>query len=362
MKVFVLGAGAVGCYLGGRLALAGHEVTLIGRPSLLEATQSVGLLIHDDRVMSVAPAVTLSWDEACAVSGSPDMVFATVKAFDVDALAATLAAAGGTFPVVAWQNGVGSEERLAAALGAERVISATLTASVSMPRPGMVQVNTPGRGVAVAPVLDAQPGGAGVPGTPGTQLAGELTRIFREAGVRVTEAPDHRSLKWSKLCLNILLNASCAILDRTPGEVAGDPLVYHMERAAFAEATAVMSALGARPVHLPGYSLSLVRAVLLHAPAWAGRAAFARLGGSGRGSKLPSLLGDLRRGRRQTEVGYLNGAVATWGERVGIDAPVNKGLARLVTELAAGEADPAEYRGNPRALWWYLHNAARRPA
>ncbi len=353
MNVIVLGAGAVGCYLGGRLALAGHKVTLVGRAPLVEATRGVGLLLHEDDVRSVPAAVTSSWEEALDVSGSPDVVFATVKAFDVPAVAALLAEAHGGFPVVAWQNGVGSEERLASVLGSGRVVSATLTASVSMPQAGIVQVNTPGRGVAVAPVVDER-------GAAATALAAELGQVLRSTGIKVLFAPDHRSLKWSKLCLNIMLNASCAILDRAPAEVAADPLVFDLERAAFAEASAVMDRLGARPVRLPGYSLPVVRAVFLRAPAWVGRAAMARLGGGGRGGKLPSLLGDLRRGRRRTEIDYLNGAVAEWGKRLGVATPVNGVLASLVAGLAAGTIDPADFRGNPRGLWRFVQQTSVR--
>jgi len=349
VKVIVLGAGAVGCYLGGRLALAGHKVTLVGRAPLVEATRGVGLLLHEDQVRSVPAAVTSSWEEAIDVSGPPDVVFATVKAFDVPAVGELVAAAGGDFPVVAWQNGVGSEERLAGVLGSGRVVSATLTASVSMPQAGIVQVYTPGRGVAVAPMVDEHGGQ-----TVGAALAGELGEMLRSAGLKVFFAPDHRSLKWSKLCLNIMLNASCAILDRTPAEVAADPLVFDLERAAFGEATAVMTRLGARPVRLPGYSLPVVRALFLRAPAWVGRTAMAHLGGGGRGGKLPSLLGDLRRGRRRTEIDYLNGAVAEWGKRLGVETPVNRVLASLVAGLAAGTIDPADFRGNPRALWRFV--------
>jgi 2-dehydropantoate 2-reductase len=219
------------------------------------------------------------------------------------------------------QNGVGNEEALIDALGAERVLSGAITISVSVPEPVLVAQHTGAGGVAFAPV----PGGP----TPGTILS-----LFDESGLPAVGTASYHDLKWSKLLLNILANAQAAILDTDAATVARDPALFAVEQRAFREALRVMRRIPARPIALPGYDVpKLALAMRLPRPlAW--RLLKERIGG-GRGEKRPSLALDLARGRAQTEVGWLNGAVAKAAERHGLRAPVNATLVALVEQLTA---------------------------
>ncbi|HXW77679.1 MAG TPA: ketopantoate reductase C-terminal domain-containing protein, partial [Candidatus Eremiobacteraceae bacterium] len=69
-----------------------------------------------------------------------------------------------------------------------------------------------------------------------------------------------------------------------------------------------------------------------------------------RGDKLPSLLLDLRAGRRKTEAGAMYGAVARAAETLGMRAPANAAISRIVAGIAAGTIDWSLFRGNPAAL------------
>jgi Ketopantoate reductase PanE/ApbA C terminal len=99
----------------------------------------------------------------------------------------------------------------------------------------------------------------------------------------------------------------------------------------------VMAHIPAHPIGLPGYDVpKLALAMRFPRPA-AWRLLKERIGG-GRGEKRPSLALDLARGKQETEVGWLNGAVAQAARDDGLQAPVNATLTDLVQQLAA---DPA---------------------
>src|SRR5262249_32475507 len=160
-----------------------------------------------------------------------------------------------------------------------------------------------GGGVALGPVGPRAP-------------AARIAALFRASALPVRVYPGASAMKWSKLLLNLLANASSAILDSPPAAVAGDPRLFAIERAAFREAVGVMQALRLRPVPLPGYPVPMLVRVMAAPPA-IGRAVLRRALARGRGDKMPSLWRDLENGRRENEVTVLNGAVAREAERLG---------------------------------------------
>ncbi|MCX7707204.1 MAG: hypothetical protein N2204_04275, partial [Anaerolineae bacterium] len=148
MRVLVIGAGAVGSFIGARLALAGHEVTLVGRPALVEAVRGGGLtLIEPDgsRRTADVTAVPDIADAFAAISGSDEpglpsetygLALITVKAYDTAAVIAELATAVAVPPLLlTLQNGVGNEEALAEAFGSHRVVAGAIDTPISVPAP-----------------------------------------------------------------------------------------------------------------------------------------------------------------------------------------------------------------------------------
>ena len=322
-RVLCYGAGAVGSFLAARLSLTGADVVLYGRPQTIAALREAGLAFETGGRTFVALVRLVADLEE--IGPPPDLVLLAVKSYDTDTALPDLkrlAAMGAT--ICTMQNGVGNEETLIDALGVERVLSGAITISVSVPEPGLVAQHTGEGGVAFAPV----PGGP----TPGTILS-----LFDESGLPAVGIGSYHDLKWSKLLLNILANAQAAILDTDAVTVARDSAFFAVEQRAFREALRVMRRIPARPIALPGYDVpKLALAMRLPRPlAW--RLLKERIGG-GRGEKRPSLAIDLARGRAQTEVEWLNGAVAKAAERQGHRAPVNATLTALVEQLAA---DPA---------------------
>lgn len=114
-RIVVAGAGAVGCFIGGLLAAAGREVTLLARPRIQAEIRTHGLTLTDFGGMAryVSPdALTLSGDPACL--GQADIVLVTVKSRDTEAMAAEIARHGKVgAAVVSLQNGTGNRAVLA---------------------------------------------------------------------------------------------------------------------------------------------------------------------------------------------------------------------------------------------------------
>lgn len=357
MHVLVIGAGAVGSFIGARLALAGHEVTLAGRPGLVEAVRGRGLtLIEPDgsqktaqvtAVPSIAGAFSTS---TFLTSALPyDLALITVKAYDTAAVIAELSAAtGAPPPLLTLQNGVGNEEALAAAFGSHRIIAGAIDTPVSVPAPGQVQVHRPRFRAGVAPVEAGRRSRLRAGASPDVQALA-AANLLRAAGFRTDIFSDHRRLKWTKLLLNLPANAQCAILDWTPAQVMADPGAAHLEALAWQEALAVMAALHIRPVTLAGYPVGLLAPFARRLPPDWLAAGLRRLVSGGRGSKMPSFHIALAAGK-PSEVRWLNGAVVEHGARLGIPTPVNRALTETLTALTEGQASRTTWQGQPAKL------------
>ena len=365
MRVLVFGAGAIGSFLGHRLAAAGHDVTLVGRPGYVRAVQQRGLILEESDVRSAhvgtpypfsgvgtpyplfgasAPGPAVHPSAVTSVSDLPadhrhwDLVLLTVKVYDTAdgarALAPCLAV---DTPVLLVQNGVGGEELTRAVLPEAALISGVLTLSVSVLAPGQIRLETSRGGLSLAP-------------TQAGQDVRPWAELLAATGLRTATYRDYRAMKWTKLLLNIQANAIPAILDMAPGDVYAHPTLFAVERAAFLEALAVMRALQLRVVSFPNYPVPLLAWAMQYLPTVLVRPLLTRLVASGRGDKKPSLQMDLAGGRQHSEALYLNGAVVTHAEHLGVDVPVNRVLLDTLLGITAGRVSWAEFRGQPEKL------------
>lgn len=307
MKVYIVGAGAVGRYLGELLRATGNDVTYAPRD--------------------------LAAVEPCAA----DLAIVTVKAYDTGGAIETLRRALGAAPsavIVTPQNGVGNEEKLAEAFGADAVVACALTVPVDTDRDGK-PLAANGGGIAFAPV--------------GKNAHNWLLATFGATGLPVIAAADYRSLKWSKLVLNVVANASCAILNVLPERLVHSGAAFDLELRSIREVRAVMKALGIATIDLPRYPVRAFQSVAT-LPAPLARTILANRIAGARGRKPPSLLLDLRAMSNRTEVDYLNGAVARAARGAGVKAPVNTVYARIVSDIAHMPQLWAKYRERPDAL------------
>lgn len=166
-------------------------------------------------------------------------------------------------------------------------------------------------------------------------------------------------MKWTKLLTNLLANATAAILDMTPAQIFASPALFAIERRQLREALAVMDARHIPVVGLPGTPSRELAAIIRTLPPFLARPLLARSVGAGRGAKMPSFHIDLHAGRGQSEVDYLNGAVARAGAAEGIPTPVNATLTRILLSLTRGEIPLSEYAGRPERLIAEINQTSR---
>jgi 2-dehydropantoate 2-reductase len=294
VKFAVMGAGAVGCYYGGMLARAGHEVVLVGRPAHVDAVRREGLRLQaqtfDERVQMRADT------EVAAVAGA-DVVLCCVKSPDTEDVARAMQPhlAPGTL-VLSLQNGVDNAERLRAVL-AQEVLPAVVYVATEMAGPGHVRHH--GRGELV---IGPSPRSA------------VLVEVFGAAGVPVQVSDNVAGALWAKLVLNCAYNALSAITQLPYGRLVQGEGVGEVMRDLVDECLAVARAEG---VTLPGEAQEAVRRLAGTMPA-----------------QYSSTAQDLARGK-PSEIDHLNGLVVRRGEARGVPTPVNRALWALVKLMEA---------------------------
>lgn len=343
-NVLCFGAGAVGSFLGARLAQAGANVTLLGRPEHVEAVGREGLRLQvagntTHQAVKAAP-------ELAAVEGRFDYVLLTVKSYDTQEALEQLyrALLPGTL-LGTFQNGVGNEELIAQAYPDQPLLSGSLTLPVTLDEPGLVVQHGRRGGVGVAPV------------SPEVNV-GPLVRKMAEAGFASRRYSDFRSMKWSKLLLNMLGNVQSAILDLPPTHIYADPELFRYERLAFREAVAVMNRLRIAVTPLPGFPVPTLRRIMA-LPSLLARVILEPQIGGARGNKMPSLWWDLQRGKGRTEVRVLNGAIVDAGAHASVPTPVNSVLWAIMEQVTTSASEWERYRRQSARLKTLLRTATR---
>lgn len=303
MRVGVLGAGAVGCYFGARLAQHRVPVTLVGRLRHVEAIVSGGLVIEGPE-----PAEVVSVDAATDIAAiaTADVVLVTVKSVDTDATADLIAAhVSPAALVVSLQNGVDNAWRLQARVP-HAVVPGVVYVSTEMTGPGRVRHNGGGRLVLGSPLSSAGRETA-------TATIDALCGHFEAAGVPCEQAEDVRVDLWTKLATNCAYNAISAITSLRYGAIVEHEEARVMMTSLTDELLAVAQAEGV-PLS-PDVVHAAVRAIVDVMP-----------------GALSSTAQDLQYGRR-TEIDALNGHVVRRGREHGLSAPINETLMVLVTVM-----------------------------
>lgn len=291
-KIAVMGAGAVGCFYGGMLARAGHDVTFIGRPVHVEAINAHGLLI--EMKGSKAHVKARAATEPSAAAGA-DLVLVCVKSADSGSAGSALKPViGRDTLLVSLQNGVDNAERISAAVGRE-VIPAAVYVGAEMGGPGHVVHH--GRGELL---IGASPKSA------------ELAKTLTAAGIPTTVSETIAQALWAKLVVNSAYNAMSAVAQLPYGAMLQSPGTRETMADIVTECMAVAKACG---VALPADTLQKTLAVATQMP-----------------NQYSSTAQDLARGK-PTEIEYLNGHIVRKGAEHGIATPANRALL-VMTRLA----------------------------
>lgn len=309
MKICVLGAGALGCAIGGALAERGFDVWLLNRSKVhVDAMRTSGLtLVSQGREHRVP--VQAATDAASI--GPVDLVIVLVKSFHTrEAMAGAKALIGAGTVVLSLQNGLGHEDILAEAVGRERVLAGKTYVGGVLLAPGRIISGTVGKHSFIGE-LDGSL----------SERVSRIAGMFNSAGLATTVSDNILGTMWDKLLVNVATGALSGITRLTYGELYALPELKVTALAAVAEALAVARAAGIR--------LSFTEPV----QAW-DRAA----------EGLPadfkaSMLQSLEKGSI-TEIDFINGAVVRWGLRLGVPTPVNATLVACIKGIERSLAVP----------------------
>jgi 2-dehydropantoate 2-reductase len=305
MKICILGAGALGCSIGGTLAESGADVLLVNRSQPhVNAMNSAGLRMRDgdtERAVKVRAATS------CKGLAPVDLVIVLVKSFDTRSVIESAADVIGDHTVVlSLQNGMGHEDILAEVVGRGKVLAGKTYVGGVMLAPGHIIAGTRGKDTYIGELDGAI--------TPRVQV---IADTFKRAGLNTLVSADIMGTMWDKLLVNVATGALSGITGLTYGDLYAVPEVKATALAAVNEAIAVAKA--------SGVTLSFESAV----QAWDKAA-----------EGLPpdfkaSMLQSLEKGSL-TEIDFINGAVVRGGRKHGVPTPVNDALVACIKGIERG--------------------------
>jgi 2-dehydropantoate 2-reductase len=317
-QIAILGAGSIGCFIGGAWVASGLPVTLIGRPKMSQDVDVFGLTLTDYSGWQ-ARLASGDVDYRCGPEALQDaqVIAVTVKSGDTAIAAAQIAEHGtpGAL-VISFQNGVSNVDMLEQGLGGRFEVAR-----------GMVQYN-----VAYLGNGRFHKGVAG-------DLYAEQRAGTRELAERIGSGPaalklsdDMLGLAWGKLLIN-LNNAVNALSGRTLIEELKQRDYRRVFAAAMREGLELLERAEIEPA-APGPTSPTSLPRIISAPDWLFNRFFLKRWKIDAKARS-SMADDLAAGRK-TEVDYINGELVRLAERLQRDAPVNRAIVELVRKAEDG--------------------------
>ncbi len=301
MKIAIIGSGAMGSLFGGKLSLAGHDVVLydIFRAHV-DTINAKGLSIEDVATGETTIAHPKASEDPAAVKGA-DVFIVFVKSTATEKAAAQFKAFAAPHTIaITLQNGLGNEGILRKHFGDHGTAAGVTSQGATFLEPG--KIRHAGKGPTHLGMADGD-----------NSRLEPLIAALGSAGFEAHVSADVTSMIWSKLIVNVGINALTA-LTGLPNGALGD---YEELRAIMADVVAetqlVASAKGVKMTHAD--PLATVLDVCKKTAA-------------NKSSMLQDILN-----KRETEIDFINGAIVREAAALGIEAPVNLTLSRLVKTL-----------------------------
>lgn len=295
MKFAVMGAGAVGCYFGGMLARAGHDVTLIARPTHVAAIREHGLRLQ---ALTFDEHIRLNATSDAAGVTAADAVLFCVKSTDTEAAGEQMhpyLAPGAA--VLSLQNGVDNAPRLASVIG-RPVTPAVVYVACGMAGPGHVQHH--GRGeLVISPYPEAD----------------AFVAACASAHVGVTVSDQVLGELWAKLVINCVYNPLSALTELPYARLVELKGMWPVMRDVVHECLTVATADG---ITVPGDIWQAVERI-----------------SQTMATQISSTARDVMRGH-PSEIDHINGYVIRRAEAHGLPVPANRLLHTLVRAREAG--------------------------
>ncbi|RWH23012.1 2-dehydropantoate 2-reductase [Mesorhizobium sp.] len=322
--ISIAGAGSIGCYVGGCLALAGRKVVFLGRGRIVEALRKDGLRISDldGRDRRIGPETLAVSDDPALALRNADIVLVTVKSGATEEMAALVAAhARPDAIVISLQNGVDNPDKLRGALPAHRVLAGMVAFNVVQSPDGETPFSVRRASDGMVIIENTEPG---------------LSALLNVEGLGVETHADMRAVQWSKLLMN-LNNALVALSDLPLATELADRGWRVILADQIDEALAAMKACHIEPARIAGPPPWLLPKVL-RLPDWLFGILARRLLAIDPKARS-SMWDDLHR-RRPTEVDELQGAILRLAQKTGVPAPVTKRIMALVRQAEADRRGP----------------------
>lgn len=322
MRWGIMGAGSIGCWVGGRLAASGASVRFVGRRALGDQLATTGLHLtrYDGARWDVA---TLDWSEAPGTLADCEAVLVCVKGLASAEVGATLASILAPHAVVlSLQNGVSNAATLAEHLSVP-VFSCMVPFNVVRMDGGRFHRGTSGHLTTEATVPHA------------------VIEGLRASGLEVETHADIQGVLWGKLLIN-LNNAVNALADVPLKQQLEDPLWRRVMADVIAEGLAAVRAAGIQPVAFLPVPPWVVPHVLRLPTFLFTRVARSMVAVDPEARS--SMWEDLKRGRK-TEVDLLNGEIVRLGRAHGVETPVNERVVAAIRAAETGETAPATPEG-----------------
>jgi 2-dehydropantoate 2-reductase len=342
-KIAIVGAGALGGYVGGSFAQQGHDVTLIDPwPEHVETIRARGLELDGvtpEEKFVVKRAKTLHLTEVQSLAKQPvDVAFVAVKSYDTAwATALILPYLSPEGYVVSLQNCL-NEETIAGIVGWGRTVGVVASQiSVDLYEPGRIRRTVAKGGDKYTIFRVGEPHGRV------TARVEELVSWFK--GIDSAKATSNLwGERWTKLVQNGMGNGVSAATGLTSGDCTRNPAIRRFQLRLAGEAIRVGQALGYQLEKVRGLDaerLALANEGDAAALAEVEAALVSKAGASPRGDiQRPSMAQDILKGRR-TEIDAMNGFIAAKGAAAGVPAPSHAKLTDIVTRVERGELKPS---------------------
>jgi|AZIK01.1.fsa_nt_gi 2-dehydropantoate 2-reductase len=314
MKIVILGAGVIGCYLGAALNAGGLAPTLIARPRVIaDIKQAGGLTISDyqERQWQVGIPDMSASNESLA---DADLVLLTVKCLAVEESAKLLQqyCKAGTI-VLCLQNGLGSDAIIKRLCPTLKIVRGIVGFNVALLGDGHFHRGMEGD----------------IYHEPNPTITTALTSAFAAIDMTLLSVKNYEAIAWAKLQLNLnnAINALSNLPLKTELEHRGYRRILSAAMTELLVVTKANHLALPKLTHLPASWLPKVMKV----PDWVYRKLSARMQEIDSQARS-SMWDDLHLGRL-TEVEYLNGAVVKAASKLGIDTPVNTALCTLIHQV-----------------------------
>jgi len=299
MRIVIVGAGALGGFIGACLKKAGEDVTLIANnPARIRLINKDGLYLAEGEKGESCIRIKL----VSSCEGAPaDLIFLAVKSYQTrEALRSVTSLISDKTHVLSLQNGLGNVEIMAEEVSPDQVSCGITYHSVQDVGANRLRYRTGIKPIQVAPYNEQ--------GRPGLE---KVVAAFSSAGLKMEIVPNVDVAIWQKLLHNAVINPVSAVTGRTCREMLEDGELQNFMRALCYEIVEVMKARGLEIIHPEDPYLPVINSQ------------------KALGKNRPSMWQDLVRGRR-TEVDSINGAVILEAEKYGLSAPLNWGLVRFI--------------------------------